>query len=226
MHLELPIFKDNLITLHHVDFNQQTKKIQIDRVKVEWKRMLEDGITALDAKELEIDRDLGMNQTIGDMLKHSVHEQQGDNFKLKRRIAKLEETLKPKSLFTKPLSMKGPEEQLETLEKSTKAKGAQEMIHGVTKVIVGNIEYRMNLLLEFQDLINKSSILYGRIISLKELFKQEMKKDMDLYKSCVDNFLKKLIDTSDRMRKKGIFPSNNRIKQIKEGWDSQIDILQ
>jgi hypothetical protein len=80
--------------------------------------------------------------------------------------------LNPEPLFTQPLAIRGPEETLEeTLEKSTKAKGAQKLLHGVRKVVARNIEDRMTSLLEFWDLTNKSSVLNGIILSLKELFK-------------------------------------------------------
>jgi hypothetical protein len=59
----------------------------------------------------------------------------------------------------------------ETLEKSVKAKGDQKLIHGVRKVVACNIEDRMTSLLEFWDVTNKSSVLNGIILSLKELFK-------------------------------------------------------
>ena len=58
------------------------------------------------------------------MLKHLVNEQYEDNFRLKRRVSKLETTLKHEPSFTQPLAMKGLEGHFEKIsEKSMKEKG-------------------------------------------------------------------------------------------------------
>jgi hypothetical protein len=46
-----------------------------------------------------------MNITIGDTLAHSISEHELENIRLKRRISEPKDTLSPKPLFTKPLSI-------------------------------------------------------------------------------------------------------------------------
>jgi predicted transcriptional regulator len=69
-------------------------------------------------------------------------------------------------------------------------------------------------------------MLMGRTRSFKESFKIELQKNISFSENFVDKFAKRLDETKDYKKQKENLPSNSRLKQIRGGRDSRIDVLQ
>lgn len=96
------------------------------------------------------------------------------------------------------LSIMGVEENLDKiLDKAKKAKGTQELIHGMRKIMANNIEEQIKVLSYFWELLNKNSTLKGIIQYLKGFFRRELQKDLDFINNMLGTFDKKLTRMSE-----------------------------
>jgi hypothetical protein len=114
----------------------------------------------------------------------------------------------------------------ETPRKTAKTRKDQELLQGVQRIVVGNIEDRLNVFSELWELTNRPSCLATRIMSLSESFQWELQSDQDFSKNYVETFIRNLTGMKENRRQKENLPSNKRLKIIQDGWDSCINILQ
>jgi hypothetical protein len=93
------VFEEESVTLHRAAFNQNSKKLQIEKVNLKNKKVAEKWNSEIDIVGVKPSKVLEFHQATGDALKYSIDEQEKENLVLKRRIKELEDALLPKPLF-------------------------------------------------------------------------------------------------------------------------------
>jgi hypothetical protein len=107
------VFEEEYVTLHHVAFNPSSKKLQIEKVNMKNKKVVEKWNSEIDIVGVKPSKVLEFHQATGDALKYSISEQEKENLILKKIIKELEDALFPKPLFVEPISTIRPLDILE-----------------------------------------------------------------------------------------------------------------
>jgi hypothetical protein len=98
------VFEEESITLHHATFNKNSKKLQVDKVNLKNKKVVEKWNSKIDIEGVKPSKVFELHRATWDALKYSIDKQEKENFILKKRINKLEDALFPKPLFVEPIS--------------------------------------------------------------------------------------------------------------------------
>ena len=163
--LDKPIlFYKEFVTLHHANYNKETRKLQIGRVNLKDKKVIGKSSFEIDMKGL---RRLGVLRFI-QAIAHSITKQELENAKLKKRIRELEVSLNPRPLCVDPLSIMVSEKFPEGVTKSnSKVTKFVKLLMGVIKYVVENIDKRLGIIMEALAIATKVGVMTGRVFSLE-----------------------------------------------------------
>ena len=97
------------MTLHHTRFNKESKWLRIEKINMKSKKTTKKWNSKVDAIGVGPSVILKLHLTTGDVLSHSITEQELEKVRLKKSISELEDALSPRPLFVEPLSIVVPE---------------------------------------------------------------------------------------------------------------------
>jgi hypothetical protein len=154
------------VTLHHARYDEQSKKLHIERVSIKAKNVVKKLIFEVECKSLS----------------HSIREQEIDNERLKKRVREIEDALSTKPLFAEPLAKMVPEEATEEIVGSrSKVTKATKSLVGIRRYIVENIDKRLGIMREAWEIIIDTSVIDGRIHAHSEYIQEDLQNDEHLY---------------------------------------------
>jgi hypothetical protein len=100
---EPKIFEEESVTLHHVAYNKNSKKLLIEKVNMK-KKVSEKWKSEIDFLRVTPSKIVQLHEATGKALKESICNIEKENLILKEKIKKLETTLIMKPLFVEPLT--------------------------------------------------------------------------------------------------------------------------
>jgi hypothetical protein len=130
------IFEEESVTLHHMAYNRETKKLLLEKVNTKNKKSSERWKYSIDLDGVAPSKIAYFHGATGDALKQSIDKMEKENLELKKRVKELEVSLVPTPLFPEPLSSMQPILELEEIpESSTKYKGSSSLLQAVRKYV-------------------------------------------------------------------------------------------
>lgn len=98
------VFEDDSITLHHSNYEKESRKISLQCVNVKGKHVVEKWGLEIEIKNSNPKGVMELHQETGEALAHIVDDHERENVRMKKRVSELEVALSPQPLFLEPLS--------------------------------------------------------------------------------------------------------------------------
>jgi hypothetical protein len=92
-------FDNQSLTLHNTQYKRHKNKLQIERVSVKHKKVVQKLRLVVDVSGVALYELMQLHRSIGDALADSISEQELQTIKLKKIISELEEAPTPNPLF-------------------------------------------------------------------------------------------------------------------------------
>jgi hypothetical protein len=220
------IFEEESVTLHHMDFNKESKKLLIEKINLKNKKVVEKWNSEIDLQGVKPSKVMQFHEATREALKSSINEIEIENQILKEKIRELENALLLKPLFVEPIATIQPLNTLEDIpEYSSRIRGASKLLITIRQYIGENIKKRISLIFEIWELGTSSTILSSRITNFKEYLQKDLDNDEKFYQEVVGTFSTKISNMNDMQRREQNLPSKIRLRQINVGWLKMIECL-
>jgi hypothetical protein len=196
------IFEEESVTLHHVTYNRETKKLLLEKVNTKNKKSSERWKYSIDLDGVAPSKIADFHGATGDALRQSIDNMEKENSELKKRIKELEVALVPGPLFPEPLSSIQPTLELEDIpERSTKYKGSSSLLQVVRKYVGDAIQKRIDIIQEIWELSQSIASFSSRIQNFKEYLQKDLENDEGFFKEVVNTFSAKVSSLNEARRK-------------------------
>jgi hypothetical protein len=100
-----------------------------------------------------------------------------------------------------------------------------QLLSGVRLYVAKNINKRLEIISQAWEVGTILQNLSQRITSFTEYLKKYLEHDEGFYNNEVKTFIARVTSLSDHHINQQQFPSNKRIKQIREGWEARVNML-
>lgn len=98
-------FQDDSITMHHSNYQKDTRKLLLQRIYGKGKQVTKKWGSKIEIKNENPSDAMELHRETDEALAHTVDDQEMENSRLKQRIVELEASLNPHPLFSNPLQL-------------------------------------------------------------------------------------------------------------------------